>query len=157
MLHYFDAACVWPFPNCDSSLDDRVADFFMALNRGTLDFLQKQTKNKFPVITFSHFVPHVKALFPGFVSFRHVMGCRDLDKQIDAIKPHVHCFGHSHVNVDELIRGTRYVQNALGHPADHADASQHFAPLLLWRTPSHHQVEETTSLSSEEAQGTTSS
>ena len=132
LLEYFDGACAWPWPGCASSLDDCVADFFLALNEGTLDWVDRHRGDR-PVISFSHFVPQVDSLFPGFVAFRHVMGCDDLDVQLERLAPRVHGFGHSHINVDEMIRGTRYVQQALGHPSDGlSDARHREGPVLVW-------------------------
>ncbi|KAH8076172.1 calcineurin-like phosphoesterase [Aureococcus anophagefferens] len=132
LLEYFDGACAWPWPGCASSLDDCVADFFLALNEGTLDWVDRHRGDR-PVISFSHFVPQVDSLFPGFVAFRHVMGCDDLDVQLERLAPRVHGFGHSHINVDEMIRGTRSVQQALGHPSDGlSDARHREGPVLVW-------------------------
>lgn len=132
VIEYFDGACAWPWPNCASSLDEAVADFFLGLNEGTLEWLDAH-RGDAPVISFSHFLPRVDSLFPGFLAFRHVMGCGELTRVVDRIQPRVHCFGHSHINVDEIIKGTRFVQQALGHPSDgisHADDNTH--PLLVW-------------------------
>ena len=61
------------------------------------------------------------------------MGCAELDAQVARLRPRAHGFGHSHVDVDELVDGTRYVQRALGHPSDpvSSDALEG-GPLLLW-------------------------
>ncbi|KAJ8612533.1 hypothetical protein CTAYLR_003700 [Chrysophaeum taylorii] len=135
LLEYFDVACKWPWPG--GSLDDRTADFFMALNEGTLKWVDENARrpDDATVLSFSHFVPKVPVLFPGFVAFRHVMGCPELDAQIDRLDPRVHVFGHSHLNVDEILGSTRFVQHALGHPADGTHDLTTFAPLLVWTTP----------------------
>ena len=42
--------------------------------------------------------------------------CSRLLDQIGRLGSAVHVFGHSHQNVDAVLDGVRYVQNALGHP-----------------------------------------
>ncbi|KAJ1445522.1 hypothetical protein M885DRAFT_626101 [Pelagophyceae sp. CCMP2097] len=132
-LELFDAACDWPWRDC-SSLDGRVADFMLALNEGALAWIEAEKKagKAAEIVAFSHFVPHVTALFPGFTRFRHVMGCAELDSQLARLSPRMHVFGHSHVNVDEILRGTRFVQQALGHPSDGLGDVANFRPLLVW-------------------------
>lgn len=129
LLEHFDCACRWPW-DIENSLDDRVADFFIALNQGTLDWVEERPHTN--VISLSHFVPRITELFPGFVTFRHVMGCDELDRQIERLDPRVHVFGHSHINVDELLGSTRFVQNALGHPSDNSAEAATLSPLLIW-------------------------
>lgn len=135
MLEYFDMACTWPWAR--SSLDDRVADFFSAINESAIEAVNR-LENRIPILSFSHFVPRVNELFPGFETFRNVMGCRDLDDAIERINPRVFVFGHSHINVDELVGHTRFVQNALGHPSDHNAEAATLAPLLIWTTSPYH-------------------
>lgn len=80
-------------------------------------------------------MPHVDALFPGFTRFRHVMGCAELDAQVARLAPRAHAFGHSHVDADELIGGTRFVQRALGHSSDgRGEDVRACRPLLVWET-----------------------
>ena len=85
------------------------------------------------MLSLSHFVPRVDALFPGFAAFRHVMGCAELDAQIARVRPRVHGFGHSHIDVDDFVDGTRFVQRALGHPSDGiSEDSARAGPALVW-------------------------
>uniref|UniRef100_A0A7S3K0D4 Calcineurin-like phosphoesterase domain-containing protein n=1 Tax=Aureoumbra lagunensis TaxID=44058 RepID=A0A7S3K0D4_9STRA len=139
LLEFFDAACKWPW-NIESSLDDAVANFFFKLNEGTLRFCAEMRSKLFssnnsdpPLVSFSHFVPYIDHLFPGFVAFRHVMGAPELDDQINSLSPLVHVFGHSHINVDEIVHGTRFVENALGHPQETSDEERAaIRPILVW-------------------------
>lgn len=135
MLEYFDMACKWPWAH--SSLDDRVADFFSAINETAIKAVDR-LDNQIPILSFAHFVPRVNELFPGFEAFRNVMGCRDLDDAIERLNPRVFVFGHSHINVDELVGHTRFVQNALGHPSDLSAEATTLAPLLIWTTSPYH-------------------
>lgn len=140
-LERFDGSCRWPFKNCASSLDNRIADFFLALNDQALHWIRANTRPTTAVISLSHFVPHVTDLFPGFLALRHIMGCQDLDRQLETLKPRVHVFGHSHINVDELIGTTRFVQQALGHPSDHNADPDNFRPLLIWAAETNHHAQ----------------
>ena len=47
-----------------------------------------------------------------------VMGDARLAEQVSRVGAAVHVYGHSHQNVDCVLGGVRYVQNALGHPED---------------------------------------
>jgi hypothetical protein len=75
-----------------------------------------------PVITFSHFLPRIELLPPRerlhFKSLARVAVCPELEKQIRAINPIIHIFGHSHINWDANLDGVRYFQNALSYPRE---------------------------------------
>jgi len=81
-------------------------------------------------VSYSHFVPHA-ALFPGFTCFLPVMGSPTLRRQLAALAPDVHVFGHSHIDVDDVIDGTRFVQNAVGQPTERA-ALDAVRPVLIY-------------------------
>ena len=44
-----------------------------------------------------------------------VSGSRALESQIRRLQPEVHIFGHSHLTVDNILEGQRYLQWALGY------------------------------------------
>jgi predicted phosphodiesterase len=74
------------------------------------------------VVSFSHFLPR-RELLPRtevlvFKGLPKVAGSISLDRQIRALSPEVHVFGHSHINCDKVIDGVRYVQNALLYPRE---------------------------------------
>lgn len=73
-----------------------------------------------PVISFSHFLPRLELLPPPnrlrFKALSKVAGSRHLEAQIRQLNSVIHLFGHSHINWDQVIDGTRYVQNALSRP-----------------------------------------
>lgn len=59
------------------------------------------------------------------------MGSKRLGKQLDRLQPDVHVFGHSHIDVDDLINSTRFLQNALGQSTDAASLADK-QPLMIW-------------------------
>ena len=84
------------------------------------------------VISYSHFLPKA-VLFEGMGGFRglgHVMGDARLLGQIKRLASLIHVFGHSHQNVDAVLDGVRYVQNAVGHPDDGLPITVH--PTVVW-------------------------
>jgi len=46
------------------------------------------------------------------------MGSEELKRDVEALSPHTHVFGHSHIKSDRLVGATRYVQCSLGYPRD---------------------------------------
>jgi hypothetical protein len=89
-----------------------------------------------PVISFSHFLPR-RDLLPArehlkFKGLPRVAGCQALDLQIRAMPSIAHVFGHSHINLDRVIDGINYVQNAIRTPNER-DGSP--PPIkLIWDT-----------------------
>ena len=103
-------ACVWP-----GGLDEAgVTDFFLEKNQAHL-----KIKNKF-IITFSHFLPRVD-IMPSIIpkdnyKLHPVLGSAKIEAQIRELKPDIHVFGHSHVNLKKEVEGTVYINNAFGYP-----------------------------------------
>jgi hypothetical protein len=87
-----------------------------------------------PVISFSHFLPRRDLLPPReylrFKSLPKVSGCARLDEQIRRLKSITHVFGHSHINIDRVIDGVRYVNNALLYPRERTAAR--FPLKMIW-------------------------
>ena len=132
MMKAFDMACQWPSyiaPEPRGSLQPEIADFFVALNEKVLATVERRD-DTYAVISMSHFIPY-KELFPGMVAMRHVMGCNEIAAQVLKVGSDVHVFGHSHVNIDNVVCGTRFIQAALGHPTDPSHTALH-KPKLLW-------------------------
>lgn len=69
-------------------------------------------------VTFSHFIPR-EELFFGWSALREVMGSKRIDEQLRRLSPKVHVFGHSHMDVDRVYDGIRYVQHHLGSEPYH--------------------------------------
>lgn len=143
-LNLCDMGCRWPWGSHVRSYDDHVADFFFGLNEKSLDWVDDQRARQgcgdIPIISMSHFVPLVEELAPCLKPLKNIMGCDDLDEQVARLGPRVHVFGHSHINMDEFIGTTRFVQHALGHPSDatagddSGEARLAFKPLVIWST-----------------------
>ncbi|CAK9008199.1 ATP-dependent zinc metalloprotease FTSH 10 [Durusdinium trenchii] len=77
------------------------------------------------VLSFSHYLPR-QELFPEkrFLldsSLHKVSGSLKLEEQI---RRDVHVFGHTHLTVDMVLDGQRYVQWALGTPREQAAMSR---------------------------------
>ncbi len=74
------------------------------------------------VITFSHFMPRADLLpqraveHAGFLL--PILGAAAIDGQLRRLGSSLHVYGHSHVNVDTTIDSVRYLNNALGYPAE---------------------------------------
>lgn len=87
-----------------------------------------------PVISFSHFLPRRDLLPPReklrFKNLPKVSGCARLDEQIRRLKSTTHVFGHSHINIDRVIDGVRYVSNALLYPKERTAAR--FPLKMVW-------------------------
>ena len=131
----FDAACKWPVwirrdPDASArdSHSDAIETFMMDVNRIARDRFRATdeatsaetttnttvTKSDV-VITYSHFLP-LPQLYRGNPALTHVMGSKRLDADVRAWSASIHVFGHSHLNVDRVIHGVRYIQCALGYP-----------------------------------------
>jgi len=120
VLDTFDCLCMWPAEvgdpaNPHNSGFHTIQDFFLQLNSTALAM---DTGGR-QVISFSHFVPSTK-LCPGVDSkLLPILCCTPIMEQISRLKRSaVHCFGHSHQQIDIMIGGTRFVQCALGHAKD---------------------------------------
>jgi hypothetical protein len=53
-----------------------------------------------------------------------VLGTTRLCEQVQRLGSMIHVYGHSHVNRDVMLGRTRYVNNALGYPEEHAFTSR---------------------------------
>ena len=97
--------CKWP------AGIGRLDNYFAQMNQAHLKAYDR------PVISFSHFLPRMELLPPverlWFKALPKVAGSHLLEKQIRQLGSITHVFGHSHINWDKTIDGTRYVQNAL--------------------------------------------
>jgi predicted phosphodiesterase len=105
-------ACRWP-AGADAAI---VNEQFLARNE-----LPESTMRG-TVISFSHFLPRIDVMPPD-VPPEHqmlypVLGTRSLERQVRRLRSVVHVYGHSHLNRDVTLDGTRYINNALGYPAE---------------------------------------
>ena len=103
--------CRWP----DGVHEAEITRRFLAENR----FEPHQSDT---VISFSHFVPRIDLMPPG-VPPEHrtlypVLGSTALNEQIRRLGSQIHVYGHSHINRDLVLDGTRYVNNAFGYPSE---------------------------------------
>lgn len=104
--------CCWPAHLSNSS---KICHYFLAQN---VQIAPSSLKR----ITFSHFLPRID-IMPHFIPVKHrlvypVLGSWELDEQVRSLRSSIHIYGHSHVNRDLVKGGVRYVNNALGYPAE---------------------------------------
>ncbi|MGA9770944.1 MAG: metallophosphoesterase [Blastocatellia bacterium] len=105
--------CKWP------QGIQQLSEYFMNLNLPNIKPYDR------PIISFSHFLPRIE-LLPAkenllFKGLPKVAGSRLLEKQIRELQSVTHVFGHSHINLDCVIDGIRYLQNALRYPRERSD------------------------------------
>ncbi|MEM9742299.1 MAG: metallophosphoesterase [Pseudomonadota bacterium] len=78
-------------------------------------------------ITVSHFLPRVDLLprpaIERFGFLLPVLGGEAVESELRRHSPQLHVYGHSHVPVDRVRDGVRYINNAKGYPSEyrHAD------------------------------------
>jgi hypothetical protein len=131
--------CTWPAPL--STDDDSIAARLDAMNdedtiripclppargsqRGTMDARVAALRDAHPsapLITASHFVPRVELCpekrYLFYPPLAKACGSAYLARRIAALKPNVHCFGHTHLGWDvTLDDGVRYLQAPLAYP-----------------------------------------
>ena len=152
----FDGACKWPKivgdPNQERcSIHDGIGEFFLSLNT---PLLQNWAAQGLAVVSFSHFTPRTD-LFPGVQRLQRVMGTRALETisrligssglifiilltmvvcetQHNTQHNTVYIFGHSHIDVDTVIEGCRYIQQHLGYARDRKGETVPKPPKVLF-------------------------
>ncbi|CAJ1355383.1 unnamed protein product [Effrenium voratum] len=100
-----------------------ISEIFAEFNEPLLAMAEMQ-RDDCTVLSFSHYLPR-QELFPEkrFLvdsTLHKVSGSLALEDQIRRLKPQVHVFGHSHLTVDLVLEGQRYLQWALGSPKEQA-------------------------------------
>lgn len=106
------AACKWP----EGYDEAGITHYFLSMNEPFLSI-----KNDH-IVSFSHFLPRID-LMPAYIPKKKkilfpVLGTKLLDKQIRKLKPDIHVYGHSHVNVRAERYGIVYINNAYGYPSE---------------------------------------
>lgn len=118
-------ACSWP-----AGLDDEVAitEHFLSMNEDRLD------EQNDCVISLSHFLPRLDVMPERIPERRRrvypVLGSERLGVQLDRLQPHLHVYGHSHVNQAVELNGIRYVNNAFAYPDEQRIARKQL--LCVW-------------------------
>jgi predicted phosphodiesterase len=102
--------CRWPIAK------ERLPQWFADWNEEALTSLEGE------VVSFSHFVPRVDLLpAPAVLDFKELaqVSCSALiERQLRAARSTMHVFGHSHIPVDRVMDGVRYVNHPLGYPGE---------------------------------------
>jgi len=112
-------ACAWP-NHLEGS--EEINRHFLELNNAVLE------ESNTTVISYSHFVPRID-LMPERIPLHKrnvypVLGSTALGRQVERLQPHIHVYGHSHVNQSKKIGSTHYVNNAFGYPSETRIASK---------------------------------
>lgn len=118
------AACRWPTSvpggGAPGSLD--LAEWFDEMNDASLWSELLATRSECDVISFSHFLPRLELLpekrFLFFPNLAKASGSVPLQRRLEALKPDIHVFGHSHFAWDACLGGVRYIQAPLSSPAE---------------------------------------
>lgn len=122
------------FKECSTN----ALNYFMTCNEQNIKLYQKEIEDKkLFIISLSHFLPRREVLPPTvklFIKFLpKVMGSTKIDQQIRTIQSHVHVFGHSHINWNQVIDGVHYVQRALKYPRERKwEPSFELEEMLIW-------------------------
>jgi predicted phosphodiesterase len=110
-------ACRWP----NGFREPEIAAYFGALNLQRLEGSGK-------VITFSHFLPRIDlmpdAVPPSKRLLYPVLGSTRLERQLRALAPRIHVYGHSHLNRAVWRDEVLYINNAFGYPGEGSIASK---------------------------------
>jgi len=137
--------CRWPKELAEN--DELLAKTIDERNDGIEAEIMKMKEENVDVITFSHFLPRIELLpekrYLFLPTLMEAVGSRFLGERVKRIKPDLHIFGHTHINWDMTIDGTRYIQAALAYPNEWRTRPASLAigqlasaddrqPLLVW-------------------------
>jgi len=121
--------CVWPRP-LGGDDDSLLAAHFDGLNGGAYQGLWDQAREAAsagePVISFSHFLPHIELnpekRFLYLPTLPRAIGSDYLGQRVTDLAPAMHIFGHTHFGFDGVLdkdgARVRYIQAALGSPKE---------------------------------------
>lgn len=94
-----------------------------------------------PVITYSHFLPRQELIPEKAMLYEKNLpkgvGSDFLMRRIEAIKPDIHVFGHTHFSWDCSLDGVRYVQWPLAYPHERRrrrNEGEGWEPLCIYDT-----------------------
>eukprot|EP00746_Dinoflagellata_sp_MGD_P031410 gnl/MRDRNA2_/MRDRNA2_174654_c0_seq1.p1 gnl/MRDRNA2_/MRDRNA2_174654_c0~~gnl/MRDRNA2_/MRDRNA2_174654_c0_seq1.p1 ORF type:complete len:750 (+),score=145.63 gnl/MRDRNA2_/MRDRNA2_174654_c0_seq1:62-2311(+) len=107
----FDSFCKWPMG------EDEVWAYMLRWNNYFIDrirYAQKERGTPGEVITFSHFLPVFDIM--TFNAPVKASGCLALEKQVVEVGSNIHVFGHTHLNMQNEVRGHLYAQHSLMGP-----------------------------------------
>jgi len=102
--------CKWP----RGFDEEKITTFFLAKNNDAINIKNKQ------VISFSHFAPRID-IFPDFIPLKKrilypALGAARLEQHVRKLKPDIHVFGHTHINMRVEMDDIIYINNAYGYP-----------------------------------------
>ena len=103
--------CHWP---AQLKTTEDICQHFLELNESKLYSSDHQ------VISFSHFLPRID-IMPARIPQKYrvvypVLGSHSLEAQVRMLGSTTHVYGHSHVQVDTVRDGVRYLNSAVGYP-----------------------------------------
>uniref|UniRef100_A0A7S0N9U0 Calcineurin-like phosphoesterase domain-containing protein n=1 Tax=Pyramimonas obovata TaxID=1411642 RepID=A0A7S0N9U0_9CHLO len=101
----FNSFCNWPMA------EESVWSWMLRMNEKSINQYRRPNSSNDIVITASHFLPRTDMPLPPDVpEIAKNIGCKELDVQIQQIRPDVHVFGHSHIETDGT-HGAPYEKN----------------------------------------------
>ncbi|CAE8719199.1 unnamed protein product, partial [Polarella glacialis] len=100
-----------------------ISEVFAAVNEPWLSLIScRRDPSQQVVISFSHFLPRQEIFaekrFLIESRLPKVSGSEALEEQVKRLKSDIHVFGHTHLTVDHVVDGQRFVQWALGSPSE---------------------------------------
>lgn len=124
--------CRWP----DHLSGDTIDQYFDQINARHIQNYHEQTSQQTRqkhTITFSHFVPSNKLLYPTRdpdahkkivpkirFDFSNVAGSNRIKQRAEELGAKLHIYGHHHRNCMREENGITYLNTALGNPREHA-------------------------------------
>jgi len=159
--------CEWPEEICTKvefastvTQSTALADYFASLNQNwilnfkALASLQEDSSEKVvpysskltnkedrTLLTFSHYLPCIQLCpekrFLREPNIMKVSGSSSLQKQVQELEPDLHIFGHTHIPIDLMLNGVRYVNWPLGSIREHekqCSPVKATGPLLVYDT-----------------------
>lgn len=117
-----------------------VDTHFCALNSNRLKAARELRKQRprLAVLSFSHFAASAEAVPPRrrirFKGLAKVAGSPRLARQVAALAPDLHVFGHSHLSIAVVDKNVLHIQSALKYPRERKGAAHKL--LQVWPRPS---------------------
>lgn len=107
------------------ALSKDISRYMMELNEESISKMETFHGihgHKYPIITFSHFLPRAELNPPmdqlKFKELVCVSVSEELDTLIRRLHSTCHVYGHTHIRSDKQINGVRYIQYPLGYPSE---------------------------------------
>eukprot|EP01119_Soliformovum_irregulare_P019011 TRINITY_DN593_c0_g1_i2.p1 TRINITY_DN593_c0_g1~~TRINITY_DN593_c0_g1_i2.p1 ORF type:complete len:291 (+),score=59.27 TRINITY_DN593_c0_g1_i2:1-873(+) len=132
--------CKW---NDSTSTDSERCRFFHKLNEDSIARVTEEHKANpnTKIITFSHYLPRRECLPPRsklwIPYLPKVVGSPHLEEQLRRLRPNIHVYGHTHINMSVNLDDTLYIQRALMYPSERTKYPPHMIftdmdKMMIW-------------------------